>query len=342
MKLKDYIKDNFPILCIHILIYVLTMWLFYLFQLPFLGIFLVSFVTFLCYLFYYSYDFWRKKKFFDSVFSNLESLDKKYLLSELIDAPEFYDGKALKQILYECNKDMNEHLKIYERRFQHFKEYIELWIHEIKIPIAGGMLLLHNHQNGTDKKLEESFLKIENYIEQVLYYARSEHPEKDYYIHETNLKQIVNQVAIRNQDSFIYQKIKLELDNLDLKVHTDSKWLEFILNQIIQNSIKYCDKEDSVIRISALIKNNHVYLTVRDNGVGIPNSELPRVFDKSFTGTNGRTHQTSTGMGLFICKNLCHKLGHQIQIESKLNEFTKVTIVFGKHSYYNVIKEDEL
>lgn len=341
MKFKDYVKDNLPVFIIHILIYLLTIWLLYLFQVDFLVFFLISFFTILSYISYYTYDFWRKKKFFDSVFNNLESLDKKYLLPELIETADFYDGICLNQILYECNKSMNEHLKEYERRLQEFKEYIELWIHEIKIPISGGLLLLHNHQKGTDKKLEESFLKIENYIEQVLYYARGEHPEKDYYIHKANLKQIVNQIAIKNQDSFIYRKIKLQLENLDTFVYTDSKWLEFILNQIVQNSIKYCDKEDSVIQIKAVNKNDTVFLIIKDNGIGIPLSEIPRVFDKSFTGTNGRKIQTSTGMGLFICKNLCHKLGHQLLIDSKINEYTIVTIVFGKDNYYNVIKEDE-
>lgn len=341
MSLKSYVKDNWIPIVGAISFYLLIIWLLVGFQVNSLCIFLISFLAIPIFLFCFLYDYFRKKTFYENLFSNLERLDKKYFITELLDTPQFYDGKILSQVIYETSKDMNEHVKEFESRIRSFKEYIELWIHEIKIPLSKGLLLLHN-QETNPKKLEEVLYKMEDYVEQVLYYARSENPEKDYYIRNSNLKQIVSKVAIKNQDSFIYRRIKLELINLDISVYTDAKWLEFILNQVIQNSIKYCDKEESTITIEAKRIKDDIFLTVTDNGMGIMKSELPCVFDKTFTGTNGRKIQASTGMGLFICKNLCDKLGHQIKIDSKIDEFTKVTIVFGSHNYYNVIKENEL
>ena len=138
----------------------------------------------------------------------------------------------------------------------------------------------------------------------------------------------------KNKDDLLENQIKLEVNIDNLNVYTDKKWLEFILNQIVNNSIKYKKNNNSFINITAHEEKDKIILSVYDNGIGIPSKDIKRVFDKSFTGTNGRDKVKSTGMGLYIIKNLCNKLGHNIYIKSEENKYTNVVIEFGKNKYY--------
>lgn len=281
-------------------------------------------------------DYQKKKKFYNTLLTNIQRLDKKYLVLETLEKPTFYEGQLLYQSLYEINKCMMENIKNYKLSINDFKEYIEMWIHEIKIPISSLILMTHNKD--IDKKIPEQIKRIENYIEQVLYYVRIEEAEKDYLIKENDLNKIINKVALRNKNDLIDNKIELKVDNINIKVLTDSKWLEFIINQIINNSIKYKKETNSYININVLETKDTITLNIYDNGIGIKASDLSRVFDKSFTGYNGRLKGKSTGMGLYIANSLCKKLGHKIKIDSIENEYTNVSIIFLKNEFYNVIK----
>lgn len=297
-----------------------------------ISILLVSYITTIL------IDYTRKNKFYKDLLGNIESLDKAYLVLETLSKPNFYEGELLYQALYEINKSMNECVKSLELQTQDFKEYIEMWIHEVKIPISSLVLIVHNHSDKFDKKTIEQIRRIENYVDQVLYYVRSENAEKDYLIKETKLNKIISSVALKNKNDLLENKIDLIVENLDINVNTDSKWLEFILNQIVNNSIKYHNKNNSYIKIYTENNKDIINLIIEDNGIGIDSSDLPKVFNKTFTGHNGRGLAKSTGMGLFIAKNLCTKLGHKISIESKRNEYTKVIISFYNNDYYNVTK----
>lgn len=341
MKWTEYLKDQLLLFACFFGMYIFAIYLFIIFHVNVLCMFLILFFSMFLFLFCVFYSFGKKKHFYDDMIQKLEALPQKYLLVELLKEPQFLEGNILYQVLKESDKDMNEHIKTYQNKLTQFKEYLELWIHEIKTPLARAFLLLHKKENEDKDELEKALLEMENDIDQVLYYTRSEVSEKDYYIHSVPLKNVVNRVIIKNQNTFIYQKIQLELKKLDYVVDTDCKWLEFIINQIIQNSFKYCNKEQAKIRIMAEKSEQKVILSIWDNGIGIKSDEISRVFEQSFTGSNGRLGKSSTGMGLFICKNLCDKLGHIITIESKENEYTKVSIVFGNHSYYDVVRKDE-
>ena len=143
---------------------------------------------------------------------------------------------------------------------------------------------------------------------------------------------------MKNKDDLLESNIDFITDLKDLKISTDKKWLEFIINQIINNSIKYKKDKDSYIKISAFEQSEKKVLEIYDNGIGIPSRDLKRVFEKSFTGSNGREKVKSTGMGLYIVKKLCDKLGHNIKIESKEKEYTKVTLEFGKNEHYKIVR----
>ena len=280
-------------------------------------------------------EFYRKKTFYDTLKENMEQLEQKYLISEIIKEPSFAEGKILKSVIQDTGKSMLENVNKYKYIQQDYRDYIELWIHEVKLPIATSKLIIENNKNEVTKNIEEELDQIENYVEQALYYARSSTVEKDYYINKCILKDIVNTAILKNKSNLILNKINIELENLDLQVYTDSKWCIFILNQIIQNSIKYKKDGNSILQINAKENKENVVLNIKDNGIGIKQEELEKVFEKGFTGTNGRIDgKKSTGMGLYLCKKLCEKLGLSIEIESKKDEYTQVKITFPKNSYF--------
>ena len=253
-----------------------------------------------------------------------------YMISIIIEyfkRKRFYDNLL---IMLEKLENVNK----YKYMTEDYKEYIELWIHEIKIPIATSKMVIENNKNAITKSIDEELDKVENYIEQALFYARSNTVEKDYYIRKVVLKEIVNESIKKNKSSLIQEKISIDIHDLDVEVNTDNKWIVFILNQIIQNSIKYRKKENSVIEIYANQGKENVILYIKDNGIGIKQGEITRVFEKGFTGTNGRlSNKKSTGIGLYLCKKLCNKLGIGIELNSVQNKGTAVMLIFPQSSY---------
>lgn len=337
MKFKDFVKEKM-ILIVGILLAISSIEILLLAYK--VGIlvrlycaFIVIFVVVLAILAEYK----RKKDYYDELIKNMEDLREKYLISEIIKTPNFIEGKILKEILQDTGKSMLENVNYYKNIQEDYKEYIELWIHEVKIPIAASKLMIQNNKNQITKSIDEELDKVENYTEQALFYARSNTVEKDYIINKTNLKEIVNGAILKNKTTLLNEKVSIELTNLKSEeVYTDSKWAVFIINQIIQNAIKYSKKEDKKIEISSKEKNEKVILYIKDNGIGIKKGEIIRVFEKGFTGENGRTiGQKSTGIGLYLCKKLCDKLGLGIELNSEKGEGTEVRIIFPKNSYTN-------
>lgn len=279
-------------------------------------------------------EYFKRKKFYDNLLKILEELDEKYLITEIIKTPNFLEGQILKNSLEQIDKSMLENVNKYKYMTEDYKEYIELWIHEIKIPISASKMVIENNKNAITKSIDEELDKVENYIEQALFYARSNTVEKDYYIRKVFLKEIVTESIKKNKSSLIQEKISIDIHDLEIEVNTDNKWIVFILNQIIQNSIKYRKKENSVMEIYANQGKENVILYIKDNGIGIKQGEITRVFEKGFTGTNGRlSNKKSTGIGLYLCKKLCNKLGIGIELNSVQNEGTEVKLVFPKDSY---------
>ncbi len=279
-------------------------------------------------------EYFKKKKFYDNLSNMLEELEEEYLITEIINTPDFLEGKILKNTIETIDKSMLENVNKYKYMTEDYKEYIELWIHEIKIPIATSKMVIENNKNAITKSIDEELDKVENYIEQALFYARSNTVEKDYYIRKVVLKEIVNESIKKNKSSLIQEKISIDIHDLDIEVNTDNKWIVFILNQIIQNSIKYRRKENSAIEIYANQGKENVILYIKDNGIGIKQGEITRVFEKGFTGTNGRlSNKKSTGIGLYLCKKLCNKLGIGIELNSVQNEGTEIRLVFPQSSY---------
>lgn len=337
MKIKDYIKDHFVEILIFFFLLLFQFCLFLLLELSLTTIFFILGLLLLFYLFVFFYNYVKRKIFFNEFFTLLEKIDQKYFITEMLPNSNFLEGKLFLQALYEIDKSMKEKVNESEKSMRDFKDYLELWIHEIKLPIASLILQNHNKSIKDNKELEQIH-KIEEYVEQVLFYVRSEHSSNDYLIHECNLNTMVKNVLLRNKDDFLALDIQVETKNLNKKILTDSKWFEYILNQIVSNAKKYKKEKNAYIHFEAEEQENSITVSITDNGIGIKSSDLPKVFEKSFTGENGHQTKESTGMGLFLVKKMCEQLGHLVKIESIENEYTKVTIIISKNTFYNVLK----
>ncbi len=272
-------------------------------------------------------DYRRWAKYFQHIDNLLKDLDKKYLLCELLEQGDTQEEKKLKEILYDMEVSMNERVSRYRRNSKDYKEFVETWVHEIKLPIATMKMILANHKE-QDLGLEEELGRLEGYVEQALFYARSNDVEKDYLINEVSLEKTVKEVILKRRKALRNMKAGIDIHDLEPTIYSDSKWLEFILGQIVENSIKYGEEGKLHLEISSEKKDNAVLLHIKDNGCGIKSSETSRVFDKGFTGSNGRAGKNSTGIGLYLCKKLCDRLEHSIRIESQEGEGTIVTLVF--------------
>ncbi len=193
--------------------------------------------------------------------------------------------------------------------------------------------MVENHRDVLSGELEEELGKIEAYTEQALFYARSAHVEKDYLIRPVSLESLVTQAVKRNKKALIARKTGIHMEGLDLTVYSDERWLAFILNQILLNSIKYCDKETLRLDFTGSGGKERICLSVRDNGRGIPEEDLERIFEKGFTGSKGRIQTQATGLGLYLCRKLCGRLGHGIEALSQEGEGCEIRIYFPKGSY---------
>lgn len=295
----------------------------------------IPLIIFGLYMAGFIYEYQIKKRYYDELQKTIDELDEKYLITEIMKTPNFIEGKILKNILGQVDKSMHEQVNKYKYLQEDYKEFIELWIHEVKLPLTTSKMIIENNKNKVTRSIEEELDSIENYVEQALFYARSSAVEKDYYIRKCNLKDIVNESIKKNKTSLIEEKVDINIHDLDNVVSTDSKWIVFILGQIIQNSVKYRNKKSLLnIEVYSEPKKDNTVLNIKDNGIGIKKEEISRVFDKGFTGTNGRlAGKKSTGIGLYLCRNLCEKLGVSINVKSTDSVGTVVSLVFPNSSF---------
>lgn len=278
-------------------------------------------------------EYQKKNAFYGQLFQNLDELDKKYLITEMVRRPEFLEGQLFYDALYEIDKSMNERVGDMGRLVREFKDYVEMWIHEIKIPISALSLMNYNEKIDIGS-YRVQVAKISQYVEQILYYVRADAPQKDYLMKKCRLDQLINEVLLEHKEELIEGHFKIEKENTEVTVVSDAKWIKFVLGQIINNSVKYQKPSQPYIGFSAEEDSGMVRLSVEDHGIGICSGDIQRVFEKSFTGKNGRKVTASTGMGLYICRKMCEKLGHRIWLESEEGQFTRVTIEFGRDDYY--------
>ncbi len=331
MTVREFVKDRMACYLVFTGVFLFCIGMGILFQANTEYLIMTGFVMLLGGAITEYWEYHRKNRFYRDLLRKLELLDQKFLITEMLEQPGFLEGKIFENALYEIDKSMKEQITQMENSVREFQEYIEMWIHEIKIPISSLMLMNYNRNIDFDKE-KKQLAKLNHYVEQILFYSRTDASSKDYLLKKTCLQDVVNKVLLEQKDILIENRFRIEKEGLDCFVHTDSKWLEFMLGQVVNNSVKY-KKEQPYLKFTASKEENKILLTVEDHGIGIPVSDINRVFEKTFTGENGRKVQHSTGMGLFLCKKMCDKLGHELSIESKEKEYTKVCFRFGMNQY---------
>ncbi|OUO19275.1 sensor histidine kinase [Collinsella sp. An307] len=294
----------------------------------------------------FALSFMRKRAFFGDLARATAGDAEPRWVAETVARPDFLEGELVYDVVHAIAKAASDDEAACRRQLMEYREYIETWVHEAKSPLAAAHLMLENLEERAGDTLGyerieavgDELRRVEGFIDQALFYARSEAVERDYLIRKYRLTSLVNAAIKANAPSLIAAHVAPVVDGLDLEVFTDEKWCAFILGQIIQNSVKYADAEQPTISFSARLVDEGlateaVELTVADNGCGVSEADLPRVFEKGFTGENGRTGKRSTGIGLYLVKRLCDKMGVGISASSVQGEGFTVTLRFSTNKF---------
>ncbi|WP_339258429.1 sensor histidine kinase [Lysinibacillus sp. FSL K6-3209] len=237
------------------------------------------------------------------------------------------EAEQMQQLMDEMRKEhIREMNAVQEKQKEHY-DFIVSWFHEIKTPIA--VLHLIQQTDIDANSLREEIEKIENYVDQALYYAKLDSFNQDYSIGSCDMIGIVKDTVRDHSKTFISKKVRILLPSESMSVQSDSKWLKFIVNQLLTNSLKYTDNSGEIL-IGTNETPQEKQLIIRDNGIGITPQELPRIFNRGFTGETGRTYSKSTGMGLYLAQQLSNKLGHYITCTSEVSSYTEYIIHFPK------------
>lgn len=332
MRLRDFLRDRVLMQVAQILAMVVLCG-----YLLFIGngvgeVALVVVLWALGFLLYVAVAYRERKRYFDRLMKTAKGLEQKYLLSEVMEKPLRAEDRQYYALLKMAHKSMMEHITDIRHERREYKEYIEQWVHEIKTPIAAIKLTCENNKSEATRKILSELERTEDYVEQALFYARSENVEKDYLVRDTLLRECVHASVVRNKQLMLQNHVALKLGELDYRVYADGKWLEFILNQLLVNAVKYRRGPAPSVEIGARVQEGGVLLYVEDNGVGISQSDLPRVCEKGFTGKNGREGRRSTGIGLYLCQRLCDKMGLGFAIRSRQGEGTRAELWFPQRA----------
>ena len=272
-------------------------------------------------------DFFQQRARLLELKSILDGLDRKYLFTECIPQPKGLFERRLFDLVRLAGRDMTGAVSDAQASQKEYREYVERWVHEIKTPLTAARLICRELDGGTRRKLIAELSQIEAHVERALFYARAENPEQDCLFRQIELEKIAVQ-AIENHRSLLIQNgIRVEMENMNCAVYTDEKWAVFILGQLLQNAARYRGSEP-VITLSAKLLGRQAQLIVHDNGIGIPAHELPRVFERGFTGSNGRIRGGSTGIGLYLCRKLAVFLELELRMDSQEGAGTTVTLTF--------------
>ena len=231
---------------------------------------------------------------------------------------EAEDYREIVRLLREANREARTRS---ETDMAAMVDYYTLWVHQIKTPIAAMRLRLQDEDSELSRALLSDLGRIERYVSMVLTYLRLENGATDYVIKETDLDSVIRPVLRQFAGEFISRKLKLDYTPAERKVLTDAKWLSFVVEQVLSNALKYTPSGSVSISME-----EPAALVIRDTGIGIPPEDLPRVFERNYTGLAGRADTRASGIGLSLCKSVCDRLGHTISIDSTPGEGTSVRI----------------
>ena len=258
---------------------------------------------------------WRRKVLF------LESLrGQAALLMSLVPEPREPGEAAYPELLLERDEDRLTAVSALDARMRESVDYYTMWVHQIKTPISAMRLILQEDESERGRALSAELFRVERYVELVLSYLRLGGASTDYVIRQVDVDNVLRQAARKYAPLFIRGKVSLELNETGLRALSDEKWLQLVVEQVLSNAVKYAPGGH------VKVWSEGERLFIQDDGVGIAAEDLPRIFERGFTGYNGRMDKRATGIGLYLSQEICRKLGHTITVESELGKGTRVTV----------------
>ena len=329
MKFKDYFLNKITeILGTYFVLFLMLEFL-YIIGNTFSVVFMIGVVIAILIMTKYLMDWYRKKKYFEIITERVKDLKEPWLIAELLPVSYTIEDEIYQELLRKVGSSAIEEIHKIEDEQKEYEDYIEQWIHEVKTPITSIHLMLENRISenpGLKRDLNVELSRLENDVELALYYARSEQIYRDYLIQKLNVRKVLLKVVNKNRTVIMNSSVAIDLDcDEALYAYGDEKWLVFMLTQVLLNAIKYKAEADAKVVMRAKRDNKRIVLNIIDNGKGIKKEELPRIFDKGFTGSNGRDNEKSTGMGLYLVHKLCEKLEIDIEADSVYGEFTEIS-----------------
>ncbi|NMD71629.1 HAMP domain-containing histidine kinase [Bacillus sp. DNRA2] len=323
--MKLFIREHIPLLIFSLI--QLTVVLAVIWFAGFRSILILSYAAFLfvfIMILYLAFRYFSEARLYNKLSAPPHTLDESITVTNSSPLAMAIDNMVDKQY-----RQYQEQLGKWEEKQQDRITFMNQWVHQMKTPLSVIELITQNEDDPRFESIAEETLRLRKGLEMALYTSRLESFTEDFFVQEVSLFEITSKVVSDNKQYFIrnYVYPELKVDQY-LKIKTDGKWLRFVLDQIITNAIKYSVGSREKITITSLKNNNNVILEITDRGVGIPTSDLPRVFQPFFTGENGRLFKESTGMGLYLVKDVLGKLNHSIELDSKVGEGTTVRIIF--------------
>lgn len=319
---KDYLKKTYAMYLLYLLFVLCTFVVLMICQMI-SDLIIYMLILYLFILFIYFFIDYRKYK---NHHRNLYYLKDNLELLNNLPQDLYLEEKMYQEILQELQRQMLQLKKENQQKYNEMMDYYTKWVHQIKTPIAGLKLIIQNDY--PDEKMLVELLKIEQYVNMALQYIRLDHIHHDLSFQKVSLDKLVSQ-EIKKQSLFFFQKnLKVDYQIQDQQILTDEKWSSFVIEQVLSNALKYT-KEGSIT-----FYNEGEKLYIQDSGIGIKESDLPRVFERGFTGLQGRNDKKASGLGLYLCKNIFDQLGHLISIESKVGQGTTVCLDFSKKEIF--------
>ncbi len=270
-----------------------------------------------------AWDFSRAKQKHQALFE-IQSLTAAMIDS--LPEPQGADDEDYQAIIRALQNEMAESNTLASARYQDMVEYYTVWVHQIKTPITSMRLSLEREDTALSRKLSSDLFQIEQYVEMVLAFLRLDSSSSDYVFEAYALDGIIEQAITKFASEFISRKNHLNYSPTGETVVTDDKWCSFVLEQVLSNALKYTREGEIKIYL-----REPKTLCIEDSGIGIAPSDLPRVFEKGYTGYNGRTDKRASGIGLYLCRRICGKLGMEIRIVSQQNKGTTVLLNFEQY-----------
>ncbi|QOS99338.1 sensor histidine kinase [Brevibacterium sp. JNUCC-42] len=328
--MKLFIQEHIPLICYTIAQLFIILFIYWFDGYPHILTALYSvFLGTVLLVGYLIYRYFTHRSFYNRLSNPMIALNE-----SIKDSDSTPLSTALDTLLQEQYKHYQDQLKKWDRKQQEQMTFMNQWVHQMKTPLSVIELITQDADDSRFDSINEETERIKKGLEMVLYVARLETFEQDFHVVRVPLLEMIDSVIHENKRllirSYVYPEVKVDPS---LMVETDKKWFRFMLNQVLSNAIKYSLGRKGKVIISAYSKGRAVILEIRDYGVGIPPADLPRVFRPFYTGENGRKFKESTGMGLYLVKEICGKLNHEIEIESEVGKGTNVRIVFPHASH---------